>query len=100
MTSTATGIVVTRAMTGHSFGFDFTGQISRYPRAIGVVQVCCLSWQSSRLPFLPFFIMSAGTGYAAYALHREEKQKEELAVARESAVPTAREQRISRVCLR
>ncbi len=92
MTSTATGIVVTRAMTGHSFGFDFAGQISKYPRAIGLGAVLLLVLAlMPGLPFFPFFIMSTGTGYAAYALHKEEKQKEELESTRESAAPVTRE---------
>lgn len=92
MTSTATGIMVTRAMNGRSFGFDLAGQISKFPRAIGLASILLLVLAIiPGLPFLPFLIMSAGTGYTAFALNKEEKQKEKAELAHESTITTARE---------
>ncbi len=92
LTSTATGILVTRAQTGHSFGFDLSGQIGRFPRAIGLASVILLVLAiMPGLPFLPFIILSAGTGYAAYALDKEEKQKETVQQTRQAGKPESRE---------
>lgn len=92
MASTATGIMVTRAMTGHSFGFDLTGQIGKYPRAISLAAALLfLLAIVPGLPFLPFVILAAGAAYTAYALHKEEQQQAELESARQTAAPAVRE---------
>ncbi len=92
LTSTATGILVTRAQTGHSFGFDLSGQIGSFPRAIGLAAVILLILAIvPGLPFLPFIILSAGTGYAAYALDKEEKQKETVQKTRQTGKTESRE---------
>lgn len=92
LTSTATGILVTRAQTGHSFGFDLSGQIGSFPRAIGLAAVILLILAIvPGLPFLPFIILSAGTGYAAYALDKEEKQKETVQKTRQAGKTESRE---------
>lgn len=92
MTSTATGIMVTRAETGHSFGFDLSRQIGSFPRAIGLAAVILLVLAiMPGLPFLPFVILAAGAGYAAYALNKEEKQKEDLNISSEDSPAIGRE---------
>ena len=92
MSSIATGILVTRAMNGNSFGFDLTGQIGKFPRVIGLASaVLFVLAIVPGLPFTPFLILSAGTGYTAFALNKEEKQKEEKEAAQESTVSTPRE---------
>ncbi len=92
LTSTATGILVTRAQTGHSFGVDLSGQIGSFPRAIGLAAVILLVLAIiPGLPFLPFVILAAGTGYAAYALDKEGKQKETAQKAMQTGKPESRE---------
>jgi flagellar biosynthesis protein FlhA len=95
MSSTATGILVTRAMTGHSFGFDLTGQLSKFPRAIGLASaLLCVMGIVPGLPTIPFLILAAGTGYTAYLLNKEEereKQSQAQQIAQESAMQTSRE---------
>ncbi|HWQ76450.1 MAG TPA: flagellar biosynthesis protein FlhA [Syntrophomonas sp.] len=94
MTSTATGIMVTRAMNGKSFGFDLTGQFGKFPRAIGLTAVLLFILAIiPGLPFLPFLILAAGTGYTAFALNKEEqlKVKRELQTSQKSAAPAPRE---------
>ncbi|NLV21144.1 MAG: flagellar biosynthesis protein FlhA [Syntrophomonadaceae bacterium] len=92
MASTATGIMVTRTTTGNSFGFDLVGQIGKFPRAIGLASALLFVLAIvPGLPFLPFLILSAGTGYAAFALNKEEMQKKAMDSAQESTVSTPRE---------
>ncbi len=80
LSSTATGIMVTRAETGKSFGFDLNSQIGKFPRAIGLASaILFILAILPGLPFLPFMILSAGSGYAAFAINKEEKQKEAVA---------------------
>ena len=93
LASTATGIVVTRAETGNSFGFDLTSQISKFPRAIGLASAILLVLAIiPGLPFLPFIILAGGTGYIAYTLNQEEIHNEQIEkTSQESVRPTSRE---------
>jgi len=92
LASTATGIVVTRAETGNSFGFDLSGQISKFPRAIGLASAILLVLAIvPGLPFLPFIILAGGTAYIAYTLNQEEIHNEQIKASQEVARPTTRE---------
>lgn len=92
LASTATGIMVTRAETGNSFGYDLSSQIGNFPRAIALASaILFILAIVPGLPFLPFMILSAGTGYTAYALNKEEGQKEEKRILKEASRPTTRE---------
>jgi len=92
LASTATGIMVTRAETGKSFGYDLSSQIGHFPRAIALASAILFTLAIiPGLPFLPFMILSAGTGYTAYALNKEESQKEEKRILKEDSRPTTRE---------
>ena len=92
LASTATGIMVTRAETGNSFGYDLSSQIGNFPRAIALASAILFTLAIiPGLPFLPFMILSAGTGYTAYALNKEEGQKEEKRILKEASRPTTRE---------
>ncbi|MBZ4686954.1 MAG: flagellar biosynthesis protein FlhA [Clostridiales bacterium] len=82
--STATGILVTRAGSGRSFGLDLTGELGAFPKVIALAAAILLVLAIiPGLPFLPFMILAAGTGYTAFALYGEEKKKKELAVREE-----------------
>jgi flagellar biosynthesis protein FlhA len=94
MSSTASGILVTRAMTGRSFGFDLTGQLSKFPRAIGLASALLfIMGIIPGLPTVPFFILAVGTGYTAYLLNKEEQQEKSHAhqLAQENALQVSRE---------
>ena len=71
--STATGIIVTRAVSDGTFGADVTTQFSKQARVywIGAVFLLILGF----LPGFPWYLlipMSALTGYLAYRLSRRE----------------------------
>lgn len=86
--STAAGLLVTRAGTIGSTESAVFGQLSNYPRALGISSFLtfCLGLLPE-LPMLPFFVLSAATGGAAWRLSRahiteeaevEQKRLEEI----------------------
>ncbi len=88
MVSTGTGILVTRSGALDNFGKEVIGQLSGYPRIGALVAVALfLIGLLPGMPHLPFIIMSAGIGYAAYSLLQDEKlqaeQQEKAAAARQ-----------------
>ncbi|MGI6452788.1 MAG: flagellar biosynthesis protein FlhA [Syntrophomonadaceae bacterium] len=92
LASTATGVLVTRTESGHSFGFDLTKQLGKFPPAIGLAAGILLALAVlPGLPFLPFIILSMGVGYTAYALFREEKIKAMQNEQKELSRPALRE---------
>lgn len=87
--STATGIVVTRAASESNLGEDLTRQILAQPRGLGIASgVLFLFGLVPGLPTLPFFVLAALAGGAAYAVSRATKAEE----ARRQAVEAARRQ--------
>ncbi|HHX51567.1 MAG TPA: flagellar biosynthesis protein FlhA [Clostridia bacterium] len=82
LVSTGTGILVTRAGSGASFGQDLSSQITAFPRVIALAAALLLVLGLvPGLPTLPFLILAVATGYVAYILRGEEMGKE----AREQA---------------
>ena len=92
LVSTATGILVTRVGAGQSFGKDLASQFTSFPKVIamtaGLLFVLALI---PGLPSLPFLILSGASGYTAYLLINENKdkaaleQEQELQEARKSS---------------
>lgn len=79
LVSTATGILVTRVSGGQSFGKDLSSQITRFPKVIALAAGLLMALALiPGLPSLPFMILAAGAGYAAYLLIKEEKEREIL----------------------
>ncbi|MBO8167990.1 MAG: flagellar biosynthesis protein FlhA [Thermoanaerobacteraceae bacterium] len=79
LVSTATGILVTRVSGGQSFGKDLSSQITRFPKVIALAAGLLLALALiPGLPSLPFMVLAAGAGYAAYLLIKEEKEREIL----------------------
>lgn len=80
--STAAGILVTRSANQRTLSQDLSSQLFGFPIVIamasGIVLVLGLV---PGLPFLPFFIMASGGGFAAYLLLQEEKHKETATAA-------------------
>ncbi len=92
LVSTGTGILVTRAGSSQSFGRDLSAQLTSFPKVIALAAVLLLILAIvPGLPTLPFIVLAAGAGYAAYLLLKEEgqresrKQEKELLAAKKSA---------------
>ena len=69
--SVAAGILVTRGAGESNLGEHITKQLTLYPRAIGVGSILLFSFGLvPGMPFLPFFIMGAGSAYTAYLLSK------------------------------
>jgi flagellar biosynthesis protein FlhA len=76
LVSTATGILVTRAATGHSLGEDLSTQLLAFPKVVGLTAaILAFLGIMPGLPTLPFLILALGTAFVAYTLHQEEKKK-------------------------
>jgi flagellar biosynthesis protein FlhA len=71
ITSTAAGILVTRAASKNDLGHDLSRQLLFYPRAMtALTGMLCVMACVPGLPMLPFLVLASGTGAMAYALHR------------------------------
>ncbi len=84
--STATGIIVTRAVSDGTFGNDVTGQFSQQARVywIGAAFLLVLGF----LPGFPWYVLiplSALTGFLAYRLSRKQVAEEDAAKVHEEA---------------
>ena len=76
--STAAGLLVTRAGTVGSTESAVFGQLSKYPRALGVSSflTLCLGLLPE-LPMLPFVLLATASGAAAWQLSRTQQQDTE-----------------------
>ncbi|MBI3090191.1 MAG: flagellar biosynthesis protein FlhA [Candidatus Tectomicrobia bacterium] len=75
ITSTAAGIVVTRAASESNLGQDIIGQLLVQPRALGVAAgVLAAVGLVPGLPQVPFLGLAAVTGGVAYFLHQRQRQ--------------------------
>ena len=71
ITSTAAGILVTRAASRNSLGQDLTRQLFLFPRAVGVLSgMLAFMAIVPGLPTWPFLFMACGTGALAYGLKK------------------------------
>lgn len=76
LVSTATGILVTRAATGQSLGKDLSEQLFAFPKVIALAAgILAILGIIPGLPWAPFLILAAATGFTAYLLHNDEKRK-------------------------
>lgn len=70
--STAAGILVTRAASRRDLGQELGAQLLSYPRAMAILSAGMGVFAIvPGLPALPFLVLSALSGIAAYSLHRE-----------------------------
>lgn len=91
LVSTATGILVTRSGSEDSFGTELSGQLTAFPKVIGLAAILlAVLGIVPGLPSLPFFILALATGFTSYTLLKEEKKRaaEDLALSQEQAVKT------------
>jgi flagellar biosynthesis protein FlhA len=71
ITSTAAGILVTRAASKDDLGRELGKQLLVYPRAMTILAAMMLVFAVvPGLPILPFLILAGITGLLAYTLHR------------------------------
>ena len=71
ITSTAAGILVTRAASKENLGHSLTRQVFFYPRALAILSgaLFLIAWVPS-FPKLPFFVLSATFGAMYYTLKK------------------------------
>jgi len=73
ITSTAAGILVTRAATKEELGAELTRQLLSYPRVLTVLTVMLgIFGFVPGLPAIPFFFLASITGFLAYNLKGQE----------------------------
>ena len=71
ITSTAAGILVTRAAVKNNLGQELGRQLLLYPRAMTVLAVMLgVMAIIPGLPMLPFLVLAAAAGAVAYSLHK------------------------------
>src|SRR5438552_587224 len=71
ITSTAAGILVTRAASKNDLGSDLSRQLLFYPRAMmGLTGMLVVMSIVPGLPMVPFLSLAGGTGLMAYWLHK------------------------------
>lgn len=85
--STAAGLLVSKAGVSGSTDRALFGQLSSYPRAMGIVSglLATLALVPG-VPFLPFAILAGGTGFAAWSLTRRRKVAEVEAVREQEEI--------------
>lgn len=93
--STAAGLLVTKAGTAGKTDKAIFGQLSNYPRALGVSSgLLALIGLMPGLPVLPFLTLSIATGAGAYLLQKNTQEleraeaQEQASNAQKEAAPT------------
>jgi flagellar biosynthesis protein FlhA len=72
ITSTAAGILVTRAAAKEELGNELTKQLLSYPKVMAILTAMLLVFAIvPGLPMLPFLVLAAMTGFLAYNLKNE-----------------------------
>jgi flagellar biosynthesis protein FlhA len=74
ITSTAAGILVTRAATKEELGKELTKQLLAYPRVLAILTVMLVIFSLvPGLPMIPFLVLASITGFLAYSLRGQDK---------------------------
>jgi flagellar biosynthesis protein FlhA len=74
ITSTAAGILVTRAAAKEELGKELTKQLLAYPRVLVILTAMLVVFALvPGLPMIPFISLACVTGYLAYSLSTQEK---------------------------
>jgi flagellar biosynthesis protein FlhA len=74
ITSTAAGILVTRAAAKEELGKELTKQLLAYPRVLTILTVMLVIFALvPGLPMIPFVFLASITGYLAYNLRGQDK---------------------------
>ncbi len=86
ITSTAAGILVTRAAAKEELGKELTKQLLAYPKVLVILTVMLLVFSIvPGLPMIPFISLACITGYLAYNLSAQEKSLNKLGVTEPGA---------------
>ncbi|AHM56643.1 flagellar biosynthesis protein FlhA [Peptoclostridium acidaminophilum DSM 3953] len=72
--STATGIVVTRAASDSDLGQDVMDQMIRHPKAMFIISGVLFALAFTKLPFLPYFILSVTFLFIGLGLRKQEQK--------------------------
>src|SRR5665213_84929 len=73
ITSTAAGILITRAAAKEELGSELTRQLLAYPRVLAILTCMLVVFGIvPGLPMIPFFSLAAITGFLAYSLKGQE----------------------------
>jgi flagellar biosynthesis protein FlhA len=92
ITSTAAGILVTRAASRSSLGQDLTRQLFVFPRAVTMLAgMLALLALVPGLPMFPFLALASGTGLLAYGLRKHGGAPAAAEPGRDEAKPAAKE---------
>ncbi|HXI50049.1 MAG TPA: flagellar biosynthesis protein FlhA, partial [Candidatus Saccharimonadales bacterium] len=90
ITSTAAGILVTRAATKDQLGTELSKQLLLFPRAMTLLTVMLLVFALiPGLPMLPFLLLASLTGYLARTLKDEKAVLAAIGEARSDSAPSA-----------
>ncbi len=97
--ATASGIIVTRTVSEEDLGGDIIRQMTRYPRAFGIIAgMLFMFGLIPGIPFGPFFVMGCVVAFLAVSLSRQQEELEQAErrrieeAAREVAPPPAEEE--------
>ncbi len=87
--STAAGILVTRTAGEQNFGASLKSQFTIHPQALWVVACILLAFALiPGMPTVPFLVISAGLGFVAFKVQKEQAD-EEVARTQEERRPAA-----------
>jgi len=92
ITSTAAGILVTRAAAKEELGNELTKQLLSYPKVMAILTFMLISFAVvPGLPMFPFLLLASMTGFLAYNLKREpQAAKTATALGETSGATTAK----------
>ncbi len=94
LTSTAAGIIVTRAASDSNLGKDMISQIVMQPKAIVLASAIILSLGlAPGMPLMPFMALSTVTFAASYAINKAKKE-EAAALPAPKKEPTEKEETV------
>lgn len=90
ITSTAAGILVTRAASKTDLGDDLGRQLLTYPRALAILAwLLVLMSLVPGMPFIPFLLLAGGSAYAARLVSQQELTSA-IDAKTEGAAPSAK----------
>src|SRR5579872_4242151 len=90
ITSTAAGILVTRAAAKEELGHELTSQLLAYPKVLTILTLMLATFAIvPGLPMAPFLTLSATTGFLAYHLKNQQKLLKGEAAAEQQAAAKA-----------
>ncbi|HEU5396512.1 MAG TPA: flagellar biosynthesis protein FlhA [Verrucomicrobiae bacterium] len=91
ITSTAAGVLITRATARNSLGHELGRQLLFYPRALTILAgMLAVMGLMPGLPTLPFFSLAAVIGLLSYSMHRHGGMPEHSAPAGKANAPVSR----------